>query len=179
MGFDFLLVSNPEGGPLAGVLRIGDQLVSLDTAHFQPQQRGFLTFAGQAYQVASTPVNQGEENIGILSVGERFDFSDFSTPAVLTQNGKVLKSSIPGIPLEEVESAFKGCQGQAECELRLRAETYVSLPLESINFGQGYLLRSLQSIDSANAPVQKILRRVFLITGIGTLLATVILSVLS
>src|SRR5436190_2465990 len=57
MGFDFLLVSNPDGGPLAGVLRIGDQLVSLDTAHFQPQQRGFLTFGGQAYQVASTPVN--------------------------------------------------------------------------------------------------------------------------
>lgn len=179
MGFDFLLVSDPEGGPLAGVLQIGEQLVSIDTAHFQPQQRGFLTIAGQAYQVASTPVNQGDENIGILSVGERFDFSDFSTPAVLTRNGKVLKSNIPGTPVEEVESAFKGCQGQAECEVRLRAETYVSLPMESINFGEGYLLRSLQSIDSANAPVQRVLRNVFLITGIGTLLATVIVSVLS
>jgi putative nucleotidyltransferase with HDIG domain len=91
----------------------------------------------------------------------------------------VLKSSIPGIAFAEVESAFQGCRGQAECEVRLRGETYVSLPMESINFGQGFLLRTLQSIDSANAPVQKILRNVFLITGIGTLLATVILSVLS
>src|SRR6202030_3221385 len=64
-------------------------------------------------------------------------------------------------------------------EVRLRDETYVSLPMETINFGEGYLLRSLQSIDSANAPLQRVLRNVFLITGIGTLLATVLLSVLS
>src|SRR6185436_9117644 len=130
MGFDFLLVSDSEGRPLAGVLKIGDHLVSIDTANFQPHQQGFLTLADQAYQVASTPVNQGDENIGILSVGERFDFSDFSTPAVLTRNGKVLKSSIPGIADEEVETACKGCQGQTECEIRLRNETYVSLPME-------------------------------------------------
>src|SRR5450631_811235 len=51
--------------------------------------------------------------------------------------------------------------------------------MQSIYFGEGYLLRSLQSVDSASGPVQAILRNVFLITGIGALLAAMLLSVLS
>ncbi|MEX2260420.1 MAG: HD-GYP domain-containing protein [Bryobacteraceae bacterium] len=179
LGFDFLLMSNPRGAPLAGVIRVGEQLVAMDIARVQPPQRGFFSTGERTYQVTSVPMNQGEENIGILSVGERFDFSEFNTPAVLARNGKVLESNIPGIPLKEVESALAGCKEQTECELRLRDETYLSLPMESIYFGDGYLLRSLQSVDSASGPVQSILRNVFLIAGIGALLAALILSVLS
>lgn len=179
LGFDFLMVSNTEGVALAGVMRIGEQLVALNAARIWPPQRGFMTVEGRAYQVASTPIDQAEENIGFLSVGERFDFSEFTTPAVLTHNGSVLKSSIPGIPPEEVASALRGCQEQAECEVRLRGETYVSLPMQSIHFGEGYVLRTLQSVDSVSGPVQAILRKVFLTAGIGALLAAVILSVLS
>ncbi|PYT27403.1 MAG: hypothetical protein DMG57_18455 [Acidobacteria bacterium] len=175
---DFLLVSDPEGAPLAGVMRIDEQLVAMDIARIRPPQRGLMTAGQRAYQVVSTPIDQGEENIGILSVGELFDFSEFTTPALLAHNGTILKSSIPGIPLEEVASALKGCKEQSECEVRLRGETYISLPLESIYFGEGYVLRSLQSIDSASRPVQAILRNVFLIAGLGALLAAMILSVL-
>jgi putative nucleotidyltransferase with HDIG domain len=63
--------------------------------------------------------------------------------------------------------------------VRFRGETFISLPMESIYFGEGYLLRSLQSVDSASGPVQAILRNVFLIAGIGALLAAMLLSVLS
>ena len=177
--FDFLLVSDADGGALAGVMRIGDQLVAMDVAKVRPPQRGFVTVGSRAYQVASTPIDQGDENLGVLSVGERFDFSEFSTPAVLARNGEVLESSIPGVPFGEVESALSACKEQAECEVRLRGETYISLPMESIFFGDGYVLRSLQSVDSASGPVQAILRNVFLIAGIGALLAAMILSVLS
>ena len=179
LGFDFLVVSDPDGAVMAGVMRIDDQLVAMDIARMRPPQRGFVTVGDRAYQVASTPIDQGDENIGILSVGEHFDFSEFNTPAVLARNGRILKSSIPGIPLQEVESALKNCKEQAECEVRLRGETYISLPMESIFFGQGYVLRSLQSVDSASGPVQAILRNVFVLAGIGALLAAMILSVLS
>src|SRR5439155_841532 len=81
--FDFLMVSDSDGAPLAGVMRIEEQLVAMDTAQVRPPQRGFVTVGGRAYQVASTPINQGDENMGILSIGEHFDFSEFSTPAVL------------------------------------------------------------------------------------------------
>jgi len=176
---DFLLVSDPAGIPLAGVMRIDEQLVAMDIARIRPPQRGFMTAGQRAYQVVSTPIDQGDENIGTLSVGEFFDFSEFTTPAVLARNGEILKSSIPGIPIDEVTSALRGCKEQAECEVRLAGETYISLPMASIYFGEGYVLRSLQSVDSASRPVQAILRNVFLIAGLGALLAAMILSVLS
>jgi HD-GYP domain-containing protein (c-di-GMP phosphodiesterase class II) len=179
LGFDFLLVSNPDGGALAGVMRVGEQLVGMDIARMRPPRQGFTTVGERSYQVVSTPIDQGDENIGILSVGEPFDFAAFNTPAVLAHRGKVLKSSIPGIPLEEVEAALKPCREQAECEVRLRGETYISLPMDSISFGEGYVLRSLQSIDAASGPVQGILRNVFGIAGFGALLATAIVSILS
>jgi HD-GYP domain-containing protein (c-di-GMP phosphodiesterase class II) len=179
LGFDFLLVSNPDGAALAGVMRVGEQLVGMDIARLRPPQQGFATVGDRSYQVVSTPIDEGDENIGILSVGEPFDFSAFTTPAVLAHRGKVLKSSIPGIPLEEVEAALQPCRDQAECEVRLRGETYISLPMDSISFGEGYVLRSLQSIDAASGPVQGILRNVFGIAGFGALLATVIVSILS
>ncbi len=179
LGIDFVVVSDSAGAALAGVMRSGERLSSMDVSRIEPPQGGFLASGGHVYQVTSTPINQGEENLGALSIGERFDLSEFGTPAVLAHDRKVLKSSIPHTSVEEVDAALRKCAPGAECELRLNGETYVSLPVKSIFLGNGYELRTLQSIDAAGGPVQSVLRDVFLITGIGTLLATVILTVVS
>ncbi len=178
-GFDFLMISDINGAPLAAVIRIDQQLAAMDVARIRPPQRGFATIGNHSYRVVSTPIDQGDESIGILSIGEHFDFSDFGTPAVLMHSGKVLRSSIPGIPSEEVESALRSCKGEEECEVRLRGETYISLPMESVYLGPGYLLRSLQNVDRASAPVRAILRNVFLLAGLGALLAALIVSMLA
>ncbi|MCX6625171.1 MAG: hypothetical protein NTY38_29740 [Acidobacteria bacterium] len=78
LSFDFLLVSTPTGQPLAGVMRDRRNISPMDVAAVKPQPHGFFTTASRTYQVTSLPINQGEENIGILSVGEHFDFADFS-----------------------------------------------------------------------------------------------------
>ena len=179
LGFDILFASRPDSGIVAGVMRVQEQLAGMDIARVHPPRSGFFTMAGQAYQVVSTPINQGDENIGSLSIGDRFDFSEFTTPAILTHNGAIVLSSFSGIALPEVETAMRACPSAGECEMRLRGETYVSLPMDSLNFGDGYVLRSLQSIDAATGPVQTVLSRVFLLTAFGTLLATVILTVLA
>jgi HD-GYP domain-containing protein (c-di-GMP phosphodiesterase class II) len=178
LGFDFLQVSNLDGRALAGVMRVGDQLAAIDVAHASSPQRGFFTAGGRTYQVTSIPIDQGDEQIANLAVGEHFDFSEFSTPAVLSRNGKVIMSSLQGASLEEVDAALKGCPEQSECEIRLRDEAFLSLPLESVSFG-GYLLRSLQSVDSASRPVQSMIRNVFLIAGNMGLTAALILSLVS
>jgi HD-GYP domain-containing protein (c-di-GMP phosphodiesterase class II) len=179
LGFDFLQVSNLDGRALAGVMRVGDQVAAIDVAHASSPQRGFFTAGGHTYQVNSIPIDQGDEHIATLAVGEHFDFSEFSTPAVLSRNGNVIMSNLQGASLEEVDSALKNCPEQSECEIRLRDEAFLSLPLESISFGGGYLLRSLQSVDSASRPVQSIIRSVFLIAGITGLTAALILSLVS
>ena len=74
LGFDFLLVSNPDGVALVGVMRIGEQLVAMDIPRIRPPQQGFAVVGERSYQVVSTPIDQGDENIGTLSVGEPFDF---------------------------------------------------------------------------------------------------------
>jgi HD-GYP domain-containing protein (c-di-GMP phosphodiesterase class II) len=176
LDFDFLMASNAGGAPLAGVMRVGDQLVALDIARAHPPQRGFYTVGALTYQVTSIPVDQGDENLGSLSVGERFDFAEFSTPAVLTQHDKVIKANVADVSSAEIERALKNCPAQKECELRLNNQTYLSLPLESIYFGDGYLLRSLQNVDATIGPVQSILRSGFSIAGAGALVAALILS---
>jgi HD-GYP domain-containing protein (c-di-GMP phosphodiesterase class II) len=179
MGFDFLMVSDSHGTPLAGVIREDDQLTPFKPPPAGAPTRGLMMRGDKVYQVASVPIDQGDENIGELSVGERFNFSGFNTPAVLMRNGRVLQSSIPDIASPEAEAALKGCRGQGECDVRLGGADYVSLPMETSSLGDGYLLRSLQNVDSASGPVQSVLNRVFLIAAIGMVLTALMCSVFS
>lgn len=186
MGFDFLLVSAPNGMPLAGVVRkAGDktngnsQLVPVDTALLEPSKEGLLLFDGRAFQVASVPIDQGEENIGSLSLGEYFDFSEFTTPAVLIHNGKAIKSNIPMVSLAEIDAALLNCAGQSECDMRLQGANWISLPMQNDAAGGGYVLRSLENVDSATRPVQSTLRNLFLTVALGSVLTALLCSLAS
>jgi HD-GYP domain-containing protein (c-di-GMP phosphodiesterase class II) len=138
-----------------------------------------LTLGGAAYQVDSTSIDQGDENLGTLSIGEQLDFSGFITPVVLEHNGEAVESTLPGISAAEVQSSLKGCGQQADCEVRLRGDTYVSASMQSLSLGEGYSIRTFQNLDAANRPVQRMLHAVFLIAGVGALLAALILSAVS
>jgi HD-GYP domain-containing protein (c-di-GMP phosphodiesterase class II) len=167
MGFDFMLVSTPDGTPLAGVVRHAaagpdghSQLIPLDLSAVTRNREGFLLLGGSTFQVASVPVDQSDENIGILSVGEYFDFSDLTTLVVLLHNGKVINSNIPGVPIDEVEHSLASCGEQSECDLRLHGTSWISLPMQS--YGGGYVLLSLENVDQATAPIQSRLHKLFL-----------------
>lgn len=175
LGFDVLMISDPTGKPLAGVFRVADQLAPMDFFRTHPPLQGLLTLGGAAYQIGSTSIDQGDENLGTFSIGERLDFSGFSTPVVLLHNGAAVESTLPGISRAEIETSLKSCN-QADCEVRLRDDTYVSASMNSVSFGEGYSIRTFQDLDAANRPVQTVLRAVFLMAGLGALIAAVILS---
>ncbi len=179
MGFPLLLVSNGDGRAMAGVIREKDQAISLDVSTLQAMSRGLLSIHREAYQVASVPVNQGRENLGSLSIGQPFDFAEFTTPAVLIQNGHVLKSSIPDVTLAEVEAALVGCGANAECDVHLRDAAYVSLPMRNTLPEDGYALRTLQNVDLAIGPVKAMLHRVFLTVALGIGLLTLLVTAAS
>jgi len=167
MGFDFLLVSGRKGAPLAGVVRVagdksdGDsQLAPIDLDVVGDGKNGLLLIGGRTFQVASVPIDQNEENLGVLSVGEYFDISEFTTPVVLFHDGKAIQSNISGVPLIEAGKALSGCANQSECDVRLHGVNWISLPVQS--FGGGYLLRSLENVDAATDPVQSKLHNIFL-----------------
>ena len=179
MGLDFLLVSDPGGNALAAVLRTGEEITLLATPPEHSPRNGLMVEGDRVYQVVSVSIDQGDENMGTLSVGERFDVSEFNTPAVLIRDGKVLKSSIPGITLPGVEAALRECRGEGECEVRLGGQAYISLPLQSLSFGDGFVVRTLQNVDGASGPVQSILNRVFLMASVGAVILALLFNVLS
>lgn len=176
--FDFLFVSGPDGKPIAGVIRDGQRLTAMKLDSVPPQ-RGFYTAGATTYQVTSVPLNQGEENVGFLSVGETFDIADLTTPAVLTRDGEIVKSSVSGVTEADLQTALRQCGPETECELRVDSHSFLSLPVANAYFGNGYILRSVQNVDSASGPVQSILRKVFVVAGIGALLAALVLSMMS
>jgi HD-GYP domain-containing protein (c-di-GMP phosphodiesterase class II) len=182
MGFDFMLISAPDGSPLVGVVRntaarsqAHGQLVPLDISLVDRNRAGFLLLLGRTFQVASVPVDLNEENIGILSVGEYFDFSDITTQVALVHNGKVINSNLPHVRTDELERALGSCKEPAECDLRLSGTSWISLPMES--YGDGFLLLSFENVDEATAPIQSKLHRLFLTLALFCVAVAFICSV--
>lgn len=163
LGFDFLLVTGVDGKPLAGIERKDDGFGPADIAKLQPPSRGYFLAGSKVYQVTSVPVDQGEESIGTMVVGEYFDLAKLPTPAVLMHHGKVVAANVSGIPFNVLEPAMGKCTTPAECEIEIKDEKYLSLPLMGAgeDSANDYVLRSLQSVDEASAPVQSTLRGVF------------------
>ncbi|MGH9679969.1 MAG: HD domain-containing protein, partial [Candidatus Acidiferrales bacterium] len=174
--FDFMVISDPDGKLLAGVVRVDDQLGPVRMLRMNPPKRGLFIWGGGTFQVNSFPINVDQENIGILSIGEHFEISDFGTPAILSRKGTVLQATLAGISPLELELALQKCRASSECEIRLGRETYLTLASSNVEFSDGYTLRFLQSVDSFSGPVQTVLQRVFLIAGSGALLAAALLS---
>jgi HD-GYP domain-containing protein (c-di-GMP phosphodiesterase class II) len=164
MGFDFLLVSAPNGKPLAGVIRQPDahrasQLVPFDVVSLPQASSGLLMLNNRTLQIASVAIDQDNGNLGLLSVGEDFAFSGLASPAVLLHDGKVIASNLPNVSLERLSAGMAGCGDQAECDFRLEGVNWISAPLQS--WKGGYLLRSVADVDAALAPIQSRLRHLF------------------
>ncbi|HWE83840.1 MAG TPA: HD domain-containing phosphohydrolase [Terracidiphilus sp.] len=161
MGFDFMLVSAPDGAPLAGVFRHdAGQLIPQDLHKLPGNASGLLDLDGHILQVASVPMDEAGEYLGVLSVGERFDLAGLTTLAALTRDGKVVESNLPGFSASDLNRALAGCAAQEECNLRLGGADWISLRVKS--FGHGYQLLSFQNVDATMRPIQSRLNTLFL-----------------
>jgi HD-GYP domain-containing protein (c-di-GMP phosphodiesterase class II) len=184
MGFDFLLVSASDGTPMAGVVRRSGkelsgqgQLVPVATDLLPSRTAGLLLLEGHTFQVASVPMGENDENIGILSVGEYFNFSEFTTPAVLLHQGDAIASNIPGIALKSLDRALSGCQSGSECDIQLQGANWISIPMQA--YGGDYVLRSLENVDVATGPVQSRLHNLFFSLTLACVLVALLFGIFS
>ncbi len=179
LSFDFLLVSDGDGAPLAAVMSRDGRLKALDLSQEQPPRQGYFTSDGRTYQVTSVPIDEGNENLGALSLGEWFDLSAVPATAVLMHRGRIVETNAASVPLAAAEAGLRNCGENSECEIRLDGATYISTPMQGEASADGYIVRSLESLDAATGPIQGVLHRVFLLAGLGALAAAVLVSGLS
>jgi HD-GYP domain-containing protein (c-di-GMP phosphodiesterase class II) len=182
--FDFMLVSLPDGSPLVGVVRSpGDEqdargkLKVLDTTQLYHSDSDIRIAGGRTLQTASVAISQDRANIALLSAGKDFGISDLTTPVVLVHDGKVIDSSIPQIPFDEIARALVHCTDHSECDVTLRGANWISLPLQT--YGGGYALLSFENVDRAAAPVQSKLNDLFVTVLVVLMLIAFLCSIAS
>jgi putative nucleotidyltransferase with HDIG domain len=181
LGFDFIMVSGVQKEPLAAVVRDTGGFAPMNLTHLQLPEQGFFSTDDRLYEVTSVPVHEAGAQVATLTVGSRFDVSRFGVPAVLLHKGAVIAAQMRDLAPAEIEKALAACPPANDCEPRIQDQAYLSLPMgltEKVG-DQSYVLRSLQNVDSASAPLQAVLRRLFLVAGLMALTAMAGISVLT
>ncbi len=180
LGFDFIMVSGVHGEPLAAVVRNAGGFTPLKLLRLQPPEQGFFSADNQLYEATSVPVQEAGAQVATLTVGALFDISRFGVPAALLHNGSVIVTQMRDLAPGQIEKALAACAAGRECEPRIQDQTYLSLPLGLTAVGEdSYVLRSLQNVDAASAPLQAVLRKLFLVAGLAALAAMFGISALS
>ncbi len=181
LGFDFIMVSGVHGEPLAAVLRNAGGFTPIKFLHLQPPEQGFFSADNRLYEVTSVPVQEAGAQVATLTVGALFDISRFGVPAVLLHNGSVMATQMRDLAPGQIEKALTACGAGRECQPRIQDQTYLSLPLglTAAAGADSYVLRSLQNVDAASAPLQAVLRKLFLVAGLAALAAMFGISALS
>jgi putative nucleotidyltransferase with HDIG domain len=177
MGFDLLAVSGPNGEPEAAITRRNDQLVPVNAADLHLGSRGLLIWNATTWQVASVPVLLGDQILGSVSIGERFDLRDFTSPAVLLHDGAVLAANLGPIPPDEISAALTRCSG--ECDVTIAGSEWLSLPIAARWLGPGYTLRTLENLDTRLRPINVILGTAFLSAFVAAMLFALLSSAAS
>ena len=175
IGFSLISIANSNSVPVAWGVREGDQLEVPASAPVTAIH-GLQEFRGQLYQLVTVPLDQGDENLGYLTVGDRFDLADLGVPVVLFQDGRIIRTSEASALPRGLDTAFASCANNSECDLSLNGTAYLSMRIDDTALGQGYVLRSLQNVDQAASPARAGLRSVFLTASIGAVMVAFILS---
>jgi putative nucleotidyltransferase with HDIG domain len=197
LGFEVLSISDAVGKPLAGAMREGGGWTRFDPGATPLPREGYFTSGGKTYQASSAGMDVTDENLGTLTVGERFELSSLPVAAILTREGKIVESHGVQESAAELQSPLAQCSPDAECEARLASGTYLFAPMEAappeaegIEAGAGlsvgaagqgkqaaaYQLRSVVNLDGAARPIQTMLRNSFSIASVLALGGAVILS---
>jgi len=174
-------VSSARGEPLAAVVRYAGGFAPVNFARLHPPEQGFFSADGRLYEVTSVPIREADSQVATLTVGGRFDISRFGVPAVLLQKDAVVAAQMRDLAPAQIERALAACSPAADCDLRIQGQEYLSTPLgrPSGSGDESYTLRSLQNVDAASAPLQTVLRKLFLVAGFIALAAMLGITALS
>src|SRR5262249_27228989 len=96
----------------------------------------------------------------------------------LIDQGRLVRSTLPQPLYAQItrQLSRKCMEDSSGCELRVRGETYLALPLQHASLGTGYKLLMLYSLDQAVGQVTSGFARPFAIVGTGGALVACFLA---
>ncbi len=176
---DMLLVSTPEGVSIAGVVRDSEDVRPLNLASIRPPLSGFFVNGAEIYQITTVPVDQADESLALLSVGQKLKFADFSMPLVLTRGNELIRSSVPGLDSRELQRSLSKCGAEPECDLKIAGSTFLSLASHNSAASAAWQIRTLVNLDAAQRPAQATIRGVFAGTAAVAIAAAILMTLVT
>jgi signal transduction histidine kinase len=153
VGYDLLAVSDWKGRPIAALEFRGAEVVAPALAPELTADPGLVDAGGVLYELTTTPIALGGEQIGELRLGDKFDLTRYhlSGDTALLHNGHVLRATFPSSAWPELEQQLqRRCPApSAECEINQGGETLLVLPIHEARLGSGYQLLAFRSLDQA------------------------------
>jgi len=179
-GYDFLAITDWKGRTVAAVNFGSGANGSAGELPEIPAGAALLESQGVLYELTSTPITIGGEQIGELRLGAKFDLARYHLGGemVLMQNGRVLRATVPAPEWAALEGELQRVcpKGAAECEVKRNGETYLVSTVHDVRLGPGYSLLQLRSLDGAlrqfNAGLTKLLAEV----GVSGLLVALVFT---
>lgn len=151
--YGFLAVTDWAGRTIAAVDFHGGRMRTPEPMPTIPGQPSLFEFGGALYELSSTPITIGGDQIGALRLGREFDVRryEFGGDAALLRDGRIVRATFPQgrwAALEEGLRRSCGADG-ADCEVQWGGESYLARRAAEASLGEGYQVIELRSLDRA------------------------------
>jgi signal transduction histidine kinase len=153
LGYELLVIADAQYRTIAALkLRNG----GWSECHFLPlipSEASLLDVDGVLYELETAPISLDGEPIGHLALGKQFDLALLNSvgEVALTYRGRLLRSTLPPGMHQQIERSLTGpcITDPGGCELKLKGEKYLVLPLRRAALGGEYKLLMFYSLDQA------------------------------
>jgi signal transduction histidine kinase len=153
VGYDLLAVTDWKGRPMAAVEFRDGEVRAAPQLPQMAAEPTLMETGGVLYELTTTPIANGGEQIGELRLGSAFDLTRYhlAGETALLKDGRVLRATLPASvwPALEEQLRQRCSKLTAECEINRGGETLLVLPINETRFGPGYQLLAFRSLDQA------------------------------
>ena len=180
--YQLMVVTDSAGHAVAGTVTRPWGTIPLKPLPTTFVSSPLIGVQGVLYEATTVPINLGAENLGSLTVAREFDISSWSPSGetALLQGGKILRTTLQAAAIPEIEAqlARRCISAEQGCEIQLKGEEFLALPLERADWGPDIKLFGFQSLDAAMDDFTQDFVGTFLWVGVGGMIGALLLALI-
>jgi len=171
VGYDFLAITDWKGRTVAAVDFHGGRPQSPENMPEIPSQSSVFEFSGEIYELSTTPILVGGEQVGNLRLGRVFDLRRYQLvgDTALLRNGSILRATFPqGRWALLADQLRRKCSTNVmECDVQLNGETLLVRQIQEPGLWPTYRVVEFRSLDKAAHEFSAGLLGIFANVGAG------------